>query len=296
MNYKIGVDGGGTKTECILVDESGVIVARKLAPGCNPNVVGREDAARIVTQALTDLVSDFRFPTSTFALLCMAGNRAFWREFAASLAGFGRVVTTDDSVPVLELATDGGPGLVLHAGTGSFVAARADAGAIEGIHYAGGLGFRFGDPGSGYDIGRHAIARALLELQGWSAPSGLGALLQSITGLAAVDAILGHFYGDPAPNPKIAALAPAVLRLAAEGDSAARELAVGSASGLLDLAVGVAAKVFPQKPADSLRTGLSGSILNHPVIFQALAARSPLSLTPVDAPPIEGVRRLLQKF
>ncbi len=205
----------------------------------------------------------------------MAGNRAFWREFAASLKGFGHTVATDDSLPVLELATDGRPGLVLHAGTGSFAAARAQAGAIDGVHYAGGLGFRFGDPGSGYDIGRRAIAGALLELQGWSAPSGLGTLLQSITGFAAVDAILGHFYGDPAPNPKIAALAPAVLRLAAEGDSAARAIAFDSASGLLDLAVSVAAKVFPQKPAGSLRAGLSGSLLNHPVIFQALADRSP---------------------
>ena len=40
MSYKIGVDGGGTKTECILVDPQGEIVARRLAPGSNPNVVG----------------------------------------------------------------------------------------------------------------------------------------------------------------------------------------------------------------------------------------------------------------
>ena len=49
-------------------------------------------------------------------------------------------------------------------------AARDAAGAI---HYAGGLGWRFGDPGSGYDLGRRAITRALLELQGWLPPSRL---------------------------------------------------------------------------------------------------------------------------
>jgi len=295
MSYKIGVDGGGTKTECILVDDSGAIVARHLAPGCNPNVVGREEAARIVTHALADLISEIRNPKSEIILLCMAGNRAFWREFAASLQGFGRVVATDDSLPVLELATDGGPGMVLHAGTGSFVAARAQAGSIPAVHYAGGLGFRFGDPGSGYDLGRRAVARALLEMQGWSAPSGLSPLLGSVTGLATVEAILGYFYSDPAPNPKIAALVPAVLRLAAEGDPAASALAIESASGLLDLAVSVAAKVFPGAPPDSLRVGLSGSILNHPVIAKALAARSPFNLKLVDEPAIEGVRRLLNR-
>jgi N-acetylglucosamine kinase-like BadF-type ATPase len=225
----------------------------------------------------------------------MAGSRPFWREFGAALSGYGRVVATDDSLPVLELATEGGPGLVLHAGTGSFVAARSEAGAITGAHYAGGLGFRFGDPGSGYDLGRRAVARGLLEIQGWEPPSGLGPLLQSATGLATNEAILGYFYSDPAPNPKIAALAPAVLSLAAAGDASARTLAIDSASGLLDLAIRVAARVFPQTPAASLRAGLSGSLLTHPVIAEALTARSPFPLTPVTTAPIEGVRRLLLK-
>ena len=50
-SYRIGVDGGGTKTECILVDAAGKIVARHLAAGCNPNVVGPEQARLIVTDA-----------------------------------------------------------------------------------------------------------------------------------------------------------------------------------------------------------------------------------------------------
>ena len=47
-SFKIGVDGGGTKTECILVDAAGAIVARHLAAGCNPNVAGPEAARQIV--------------------------------------------------------------------------------------------------------------------------------------------------------------------------------------------------------------------------------------------------------
>lgn len=43
------------------------------------------------------------------------------------------------------------PELVLHAGSGSFVAARGLDGAV---HYAGGLGWKFGDAGSGFEIGR----------------------------------------------------------------------------------------------------------------------------------------------
>ena len=292
--FKIGVDGGGTKTECILVDAHGAIAARHLAPGCNPSIVGHEQARLIVTDAicaLVDSVTPRARPTAT--LLCMSGSRTFWQEFATALTDFGRVTAVDDSLPVLELATRGEPGLVLHGGTGSFVAARAADGSV---HYAGGLGWRFGDPGSGYDLGRRAIARALLELQGWSPPSRLGPTVRDHTLLgAAADAgsITRFFYQHPESNRQIAALAPAVLRLASEGDQTACALAVDSAGELLALANRVAAKLFPTTPLDTLRAGLSGPVLTHPVIVEALAPRSPLPLAPVEGTPIDGVRRLL---
>jgi glucosamine kinase len=299
MAWKVGVDGGGTKTECILVDASGAVVARELAPGSNPSIVGRDEAARIVGGALASLLGPGRSRTGgeapAFTLLCMAGSRPFWREFAGSLGEFGRVLAVDDSIPVLELATDGGPGLVLHAGTGSFVAARTRAGDIEGAHYAGGLGFRFGDPGSGYEIGRRAIGRAVLEMQGWADASGLGPLVRRASGCSASDALLAGYYGDPSPNPRISALAPEVLSLAAGGDAAAREIATGSALELLEFAANVARRLFPESEIATLRAGLSGPILNHPVVAAALAARSPFPLHPVTGHPIEGVRRILLK-
>ena len=66
MNFRIGVDGGGTKTECILIDDTGAICARHLAPGCNPNVVGPDQARLIVTDALCALRA--QLPTSDSGL------------------------------------------------------------------------------------------------------------------------------------------------------------------------------------------------------------------------------------
>jgi N-acetylglucosamine kinase-like BadF-type ATPase len=223
----------------------------------------------------------------------MAGNRAFWRETAESLTAqgqFGRMKALDDSRPVLELATGGEPGLVLHGGTGSFVAARAPD---KTFYYAGGLGWRFSDPGSGYEIGRRAISRALLEMQGWALPSRLDSIVRDATGLGEAGAITRFFYDDPAPNAKIAALAPAVLRLATEGDHTAHQLVMDACQPLLDLALQVAEKLFPGTPPGRLRAGLSGPILTHPTVATALVPRSPLALFPLTDPPIEGVRRLL---
>ncbi len=296
MSYKIGVDGGGTKTECILVDEKGEIVARHLAPGCNPSVVGAEQARLIVTDALCQLVqSAFGRPKADVALthFYMAGARGFWLETAATLTDFGAIAVADDSLPVLELATHGQPGLVLHAGTGSFVAARAPDGSV---HYAGGIGWRFGDQGSGYDLGRRAIGRALLELQGWMPPSRIGPTVRDHTQLgetADANAVTRFFYQHAEPNRQTAALAPAVLRLASEGDRTAAQIVAESTGELLDFAVRVATKLFPNTALDTLPAGLSGPILTHPVVAPALAARSPLPLVPVEGSPIDGVRSLL---
>ncbi len=299
MTFKIGIDGGATKTECILIDDTGSVVARHVAPGSNPSIAGADQARLVVTDALCALLARARAVDAHAQIaatrLYMAGSPPFWREFAADLVDFGTTSSADDSLPVLELATDGQSGIVLHAGTGSFVAARDLDG---GIHYAGGLGWRFGDPGSGYDLGRRAIGRALLELQGWAPPSRLGPTVRDHTLLGAsadAGAVTRYFYHDQNPNQKIAGLAPAILRLATEGDLTAHQLIVDSAGDLLELAARVVAKLFPDTPADTLRAGLSGPLLTHPVVLQVLAPRSPLPLLPVTDAPIEGVRRLLAR-
>lgn len=296
-SFKIGVDGGGTKTESILIDATGTIVARHLAPGCNPNIAGPDVARATLTAALAALVGEAGAANAPIAIasthLFMSGAPALWAEFATHLTGFGEVTAAPDSLPILELATHGQPGLVLHAGTGSFVAARAPDGSL---HYAGGTGWRFGDPGSGYELGRRAIARALLELQGWLPASRLGPTVRDHTQLgdaADTRAVTRHFYAHAEPNRVIAALAPAILQLATEGDATAHEVVVESASELLELAKRVAAKLFPHTPSAQIPAGLSGALLTHPTVISALAARTALPLTAIQETPIEGVRRLL---
>lgn len=300
MSFKIGVDGGGTKTELILLDSDGAELARHLAVGCNPSQVGAEQARLILEKALRELTAKHPGPVS-HSVLCMAGNGAFWRETAAALKDFGAVTTLDDSVPVLELATNGAPGLVLHAGTGSFVAARGPDGAV---HYAGGLGWKFGDPGSGFDIGRRALALALLELQSLSAGasqvSPLVEALRAHTGLADYSINSRFFYNDPAANVRIASFAPRVLALAEQDCGPAQQVVADSITDLARQADTVIHRLFPQ-PTAKLPCGVSGRILNSiPAAFalRSLASKLnwPVELHFMATPPIEGVRRLLARM
>lgn len=303
--YKIGVDGGGTKTELILVDAAGEIVARHLAPGCNPSQTGPEKARVILTEALATLVTESKIENLkskiTTTQLYMAGSPPFWAEVAASLQDFGQVTSSADSAPVLELATAGAPGIVLHAGTGSFVITRSPDGTV---HYTGGLGWKFGDPGSGFDLGRRALALALLELQANpplsdTRPSPLAEALVNHTGLMDYAANSRYFYSDASANATIASFAPRVLALAEENCGPAQQVVADSITELARLADGVIHRYFPNATA-KLPCGVSGKILNS--IAGAYALRSlaskldwPVALNFITTPPIEGVRRLLLK-
>lgn len=303
-SYSIGVDGGGTKTELILVDPAGNVVASHIAPGCNPSQVGPEKTRAILHEGLSALLAQSKIEDArsriTTTLLCVAGSPSFWSEFAASLSGYGRVRTTDDSRPVLELSTDGQPGLVLHAGTGSFIAARAPDGSI---HYAGGLGWKFGDPGSGFDLGRRGLGLALLELQARATGSALSPLAEALcahTALPDYAANSRFFYSDPAANAAIAAFAPRVIELAAANCGPAQQVVADSLTELARQADDVIHRLFP-RPAAKLPCGISGRILNSsPAVFALHSLTDklnwPVELRFLDTAPIEGVRRLLARL
>lgn len=297
-SYRIGLDGGGTKTELILVTAAGVVVARHTAPGCNPSQIGPEKAAAVVREAFAGLAAKSKIENLpakiTATHLYTAGSSIFWKEFAATLREHGTVVTGPDSLPVLELATAGAPGLVLHAGTGSFVAARAPDGSI---HYAGGLGWKFGDPGSGSDLGRRAIGHALLELQGWAKPTALGEALKAHTSLADAVANTRFFYAAEDANARIAAFAPRVLELAIAGCAPAQTAVACTVTDLVEYARLVTTKLFGSAVVPC---GVSGAILNSPPAIYALKALAENHAWPVEfrfitEAPIEGVRRLLVK-
>lgn len=293
----IGVDGGGTKTDLILVDCSGRILAQHVTGGCNPSHLGADGARAVLLTALEALLAASKIehpkPKIRATRLFMAGSPAAWQEIAGLIHGFGRIETDTDALPVLELATGGQPGLVVHAGTGSFVSARAPDGSV---HYAGGLGWRFGDPGSGFDLGRRAIAHALLELQGWSPASGLGEALQEHTGLADETAIKRSLYTSPDANAHIAGFARRVLELIPRGCKPAQLVLATSIADLVAQARLVTDKLFPG--ATAIACGVSGAILNTPAAAFALKALAETQAWPVHyrfitEPPIEGVRRLL---
>jgi N-acetylglucosamine kinase-like BadF-type ATPase len=167
MRFVLGFDGGGTKTDCVLMDESGAILARSQAGPSNPLRVGFGAAITAIRAAARQALAEAALPEGVAsAALCAGLAGAGPPESAEKLHALLAAEFPESKVQVstdvaLALAAAGeGPVIVLLAGTGSFSVGRNTAGETA---RAGGYGSQIGDEGSAYDIGRRAVLTAMHE-------------------------------------------------------------------------------------------------------------------------------------
>ena len=187
MRYVLGFDGGGSKTECILMDEEKNVVALGRAGASNPVRVGFERAVATIERAAKAAMLEASVERDAIAALCAgiagAGDGHSAESLRAGLAvafpGMAMKICTDLEVA---LATAGeGPAIVLIAGTGSAAAARTATGDIR---RAGGLGPRTGDEGSAGDTGKKAVTAAKLHRERTGVESWLGEQLLNQLGIS----------------------------------------------------------------------------------------------------------------
>lgn len=162
MRYVLGFDGGGTKTECVLVEETGAILARSRSGASNAVNLGANAAAAALAEAGKEaLRSAAKSPCDVAYILAGisgAGEPAARAEIQANLKPvFPKATIVVASDLILSLAATGEiPSLVVIAGTGSAVLGRTSP--LE-LARAGGFGPIIGDAGSANDIGRKTVAR-----------------------------------------------------------------------------------------------------------------------------------------
>ncbi len=188
MRFVLGFDGGGTKTDCVLMDESGTILARSQAGPSNPLRVGFGAAITSIREAARQALAQAALPEgATSAALCAGLAGAGPPESAEKIHALLAAEFPESRVQVctdlaLALAVTGeGPVIVLLAGTGSFAVGRNTAGDTA---RAGGYGSQIGDEGSAYDIGRRAVLTAMHENDRNGADSVLGQRLLRELGCA----------------------------------------------------------------------------------------------------------------
>lgn len=170
MRYVLGIDGGGTKTDCVLMDETGAILARSRSGPSNPTRVGVDVAITALLDAAEKAIAASSCTASEVVSIDggisgVGAARAiseFIRALKHKFPNANVLIDTDLSMALS--ATGEKPSILVIAGTGSAVFGRDASGNTA---RDGGFGPVLGDPGSGYDIGRRAVREECrLQLEG----------------------------------------------------------------------------------------------------------------------------------
>jgi len=214
----LGIDGGGTRTRASIVAGERVLAfaeagsIKRLRVGA---AVAEENLRTLLGEVYKQAgVSGVEAASAGVASATMPGVPE-WIQAVFGEFGVQRSEVVGDEVIALDAAFRGGPGILQIAGTGTNCIGRAPDGGREA---AGGWSSRLGDEGSGYWIGLHAIRRAL-NAHDREEPTRVLEVVGKIWGTNGIEELVN--LGDSTPGPDFAALAPAISKLADEGDTVA---------------------------------------------------------------------------
>jgi glucosamine kinase len=223
VTYFVGLDSGGTKTECWLGDESRVL-ARAVCGTVKLTRVSQEIATARLRELLSEVSDKAGVSLKDVSRTCVgvAGfSIAEVREWAHRVVGemvAGEVHVCGDDEIALDAAFEGGPGILVIGGTGSAVLGRC----ADGKRFkAGGWGPGIGDEGSGFWIGREAVRRAFAALDSGEESRLLDAIRMA-WGVRDVSEVVA--FANARPGPDLSALTPVVMRCAGAGDELATEV------------------------------------------------------------------------
>ena len=165
--YYIGIDGGGTKTKFDLFDSDKNSIASITTPTIHPAQASFKEAVSVLTDAKEKLlanINDSDYVLKVGAGLGGYGINADYRkkledEFSTV---FDEFKLYSDAYAAMLGALAGEDGILMIAGTGSIALAKVG----DETFRCGGFGYRYGDEGSAYSIGKALISRALKEADG----------------------------------------------------------------------------------------------------------------------------------
>ena len=169
MRYAAGMDGGGTKTVLEARAPDGRVLLRERFGPLNLNSAAAQ-AVRETMQGCTDALARLPGGLEACAALCVGSAgvsnpqaRALLEQMLRRCGYRGALLLTGDQETALAGALGAPCGMVLIAGTGSICFGRDAAGKTA---RSGGYGHKIDDEGSGYALGRDALAAVVRAQDG----------------------------------------------------------------------------------------------------------------------------------
>ncbi len=224
MNYFIGIDGGGTKTKAVLVDENLNIINEGIGGPSNFLIFDINTVANSIIELLTTLTNKANISLSNIQSILIgtagAGRRDDTERLENTLLKKAKEINVtinnfrveSDARIALEGAFAGKPGSILIAGTGSIMFGKDLHGSI---HRVGGFGRILGDEGSGFHIGQAGLNAVAKSFDGRNNGTLLTQLLKDNFNISNSVQLINEVYKNNFDIPKVA---PLVIEAAEKND------------------------------------------------------------------------------
>jgi N-acetylglucosamine kinase len=271
MSYVLGIDGGGSKTICVLMNHQGEVVGRGEAGASNYQIIGVEAA---ITSIQTAIIAALNLTVPiTVEAICvgLAGvGRSADIEIIKGILEYlqnrgyipiiwslksSNIIITNDALIALVGGIGNDVGIVVAAGTGSIVLGRNQQGDTKRV---GGWGYLLGDEGSAYQIAVAGMQAALKYYDGREIKTRILADLKQHLCLASIEDLIEVVYRRGWGVKEIAALAPIVDHAAAVGDEVANQIIDGAVQELVKATSTVINAIF--SPSEVFEIVTTGSV------------------------------------
>ena len=263
MKYLIGIDGGATKTKCILTDLE-LNELYKCEGGSSAFLTkGTGQVCETIFSLIDECIRSHKINNNDIQSIVIGSTGAGRKKDAERLKNafiefaqskgfvFNSFIVESDARIALEGAFRGESGCILISGTGSIIFGKDDYG---NIHRVGGLGKLIGDEGSGYQIGRKGLNAVGKHYDGRGLQTKLSALVYEHFNIKDSSQMIDEVYNK---SFDIASVAPLVIKAAQDNDEISLNIIEEECEELI-LHLRSMKKVLN---TNSLKVSLTGSLL-----------------------------------
>ncbi len=236
MYYVLGIDGGGTKTLCLVMNEEKQILGRGEAGASNYQSIGATAALKSIESAIKAAIEQ----TGKIQLkaICLGLAGAGRSKDIEVIQGIVRDLQQSPNLPIEWISPNniiichdaltalvGGigndVGIVVAAGTGTIVFGRNQQGQTKRV---GGWGYILGDEGGAYNIAVAGMKAAMRAYDGRELSTSLVEDFKKRLGLESIEDLIEVVYRRGWGVREIASLAPVVDNAAVNGDDVAQRI------------------------------------------------------------------------
>ncbi|MBI5021813.1 MAG: hypothetical protein HZB59_10275 [Ignavibacteriales bacterium] len=281
--YVIGIDGGGTKTNALLVNFDGTVVSEASTGSTQLQTIGIKESSQILFDLIFQCCQQAACTADSVHNVVMgiagAGRASDRSNLVSSLQSIAvkkkfplnNITVETDARIALEAAFAGGPGIIIIAGTGSIALYRTEDGKLL---RTGGWGKILGDEGSGFSVGRGALNAVMRQHDNRGDKTELTKKALDHFQVSTIDDLIQKIYHGSAD---VASFAPRVCEAASAFDHVARSVLVKNANELMDH---VRVLIMQSRPKKKIPVALMGGMLETDTPYSKMVREKIISSLP----------------